>query len=219
MSQRLVTGEQMKVIDQYTIEEVGIPSMVLMERAALAASEYVLENTSASARILAVCGTGNNGADGIAVGRMLFLKERPVDILLVGDEQTASKETKQQLAIARNIGVNVFMDALNVEWTQYTVLVDALFGIGLNREVKGSYKRLIDQINREKAEVFSVDIASGLSGNTGEVMGAAVQADHTVTFGWKKTGMETEAGKRVSGKVVIADIGYPAFVLERVTHQ
>jgi len=210
----------MKEIDRYTIEKIGIPSMVLMERAALGVAEQLQVKTAASKQILAVCGTGNNGADGIAAARIVFLKDREADILLIGNEENASEETKQQFTIARNIGMKIFTESSEVDWRNYSVFVDALFGIGLSRDVEGEYKTAIDRINNTSADyILSVDIASGLSGNTGKVMGVAVQADATVTFGCKKTGMTSDMGKKLSGEVVVADIGYPSDILDRVSKQ
>lgn len=215
MNERTVTGKQMKLIDHYTIEEIGIPSMVLMERAALSAAEYIWTTATQSDHILAVCGTGNNGADGIAAARMLHLKGYSSEILMVGEENHASEEFKQQLSIARKTGVSVMHDPHEVRWENNTILVDALFGIGLSREVEGLHKEVIQKMNDSQAKVISIDIASGLSGDDGQIWGTAVKANTTVTFGWKKEGMTTVKGKELSGETIVADIGYPEEVYNR----
>lgn len=220
MDTQMVSAAQMKQIDQHTIEEIGIPSLVLMERAALGVAEHILRMTDRTERILAVCGTGNNGADGIAAGRMLFLKGRPAEVLLVGDEESASQETKQQLRIARNCGMAIMTDWKEVDWPAYQVIVDALFGIGLNREVEQPHRSIIEAVNRLKeGRVVAVDIASGLDGTTGETLGTAIEADVTVTFGWEKTGMHSANGRAVSGIVEVVDIGYPDFVWNKFVKQ
>ena len=135
----LVSGSQMREIDRYTMEEIGIPSMVLMERAAMAVVSQVERRCTRTDRIWAVCGTGNNGADGIAVGRMLHLKGYRVSILLCGDTERGTAEYHQQLAIAKALTVPV------IEYHDFIpgscdVIVDGIFGVGLGREID-VYKR------------------------------------------------------------------------------
>lgn len=211
----IVTGTQMKAIDQYTIEKIGIPSMVLMERAALHVQDCVEKNIHPKQSIAVICGMGNNGADGVAVGRMLFLKGYRVAVYLVGNVSKSSVEMKQQLKIAQNIGMPYFTKTVP-ETSQYAVLIDALFGIGLNKPVKGEYLNWIRFINQHKGVVFSVDVPSGLSATNGEVLGAAVQADYTITFGLMKYGLTNENGKSYAGEVVVGDIGYPEKAVRKI---
>lgn len=210
-----VTGSQMKAIDQYTIKKIGIPSMVLMERAALHVKECVEKKSSKNQTIAVICGVGNNGADGVAAGRMLFLKGYRVVIYLVGQLSKASIEMKDQLKIARNLAIPIFTDAIP-DIGRHDVLIDALFGIGLNKLVEGEYVKWIHFMNQHNGRVFSVDIPSGLSATNGEVLGTAVQADDTITFGLMKYGMTTESGKRYAGEVTIGDIGYPEKVVQKI---
>lgn len=210
-----VTGPQMKAIDQYTIEKIGIPSMVLMERAALHVQERVEDKVDKKQFIAVICGMGNNGADGAAAGRMLFLKGYRVSIYLVGSLSKASVELKQQLKIARNVGVPIFLETMP-DSNRYEVLIDALFGIGLNKPVTGDYLNWIGLINQSDGLIFSVDIPSGLSATSGAVLGATVSADYTITFGLMKYGLTTENGKQYSGEVVVGDIGYPDKVIRHI---
>lgn len=210
-----VTGPQMKAIDQYTIEKIGIPSMVLMERAALHVQECVEEKVDKKQFIAVLCGMGNNGADGAAAGRLLFLKGYRVSIYLVGSLSKASVELKQQLKIARNVGVPIFSETMP-DSNRYEVLIDALFGIGLNKPVTGDYLNWIGLINQSDGLVFSVDIPSGLSATSGEVLGETVSADYTITFGLMKYGLTTEKGKQHAGEVVVGDIGYPDKVIRHI---
>lgn len=209
MPECIVTREQMAKIDQHAIETIGIPSMVLMERAAYSVAEEILSFSSDQENIAVFAGVGNNGGDGVAVARMLYLKNRRVTVLLLGKEQKASEETKKQLNIARNIGMKIETFAENVEYSRYTIIVDALFGIGINRPVEGEAASIIDKMNQSQAKVVAVDISSGLSADTGKPFGKAVKADLTVTFGWKKRGMTLAEGELYSGWVIVKDIGYP----------
>ena len=196
---------QMKEIDTFTIEQIGIPSLVLMEKAAMAVVRHIKMLCEKQNKILAVCGYGNNGGDGIAIARILHMEGYVVDILMVGEEQRATKETKQQLKIAENLGVSILR---KVQWEEYTIIVDAIFGIGLTREITGEFRKTIEQINSAKKIVVSVDIPSGISADNGTVLGIAVKAHTTVTFGWKKVGCLLFPGTEYAGEVFVEEIGF-----------
>lgn len=200
-----MNNSEMKEIDRYTIEEIGISSMVLMERAAISVVEELEKKIKFTDTILCICGTGNNGGDGIGIARILHQKGYQVAIRILGDKNNCSKETKQQYQIARKIGVK-FED--KKETWEYTIIVDAIFGIGLTRNISGIYKDCIEQINREKHWVCAVDIPSGICGNTGKVQHIAIKADITVTFGYWKLGLLLYPGAEYAGKVIVKDIGF-----------
>ena len=207
---KIVDASQMKKIDQYSIETIKIPSIVLMEEAARAVVRCVEAHIVKDTRIVAVCGSGNNGADGIAAARILYNKGYQVGLYLIGKEESATKEWKLQLEIAKNLQIPV-VDSIE----DADVIIDGIFGIGLSREVTGSFFKLIEEINKLNALVVSVDIASGIHASTGQVMGIAVQADYTVTFGYSKIGMILYPGRTYSGKVLVEDIGFPPVSLEQ----
>lgn len=202
---QIMNNSEMKEIDRHTIEEIGIPSMVLMERAALSVVEELEKNLKSTDTILCVCGTGNNGGDGIGIARILHQRGYQVAIRILGDKSNCSKETKQQYQIAKKIGVK-FED--KKETWEYTIIVDAIFGIGLTREISGIYKDCIEQINNEKHWVCAVDIPSGICGNTGKVQHTAIKADITVTFGYWKLGLLLYPGAEYAGKVIVTDVGF-----------
>ncbi|MGN0505342.1 MAG: NAD(P)H-hydrate dehydratase [Lachnospiraceae bacterium] len=196
---------QMKELDRYTMEEVGIPACVLMEKAAMAVAGHAGKLFSKSDKLLAVCGYGNNGGDGIAAARILYREGYHVAVMMIGDRKHASKETKQQLRIAKNLGVPVMR---KVHPEEYTGIIDAMFGIGLNRPVSGEFRTMIEQINASGARVISVDIPSGVCADDGKILGAAVNADVTVTFGYQKVGCLLYPGAECAGKVIVEDIGF-----------
>ena len=196
---------QMKEVDRYTIETVGIPSMVLMEKAAMAVVRHTKELCSEQDTILAVCGYGNNGGDGIAAARILFMEGYSVAIYMVGEKTAATKETKQQLKIAKKIGVPMLH---KVKWEEYTVIIDAIFGIGLSRNITGEFRKIVEDINRSAARVVAVDIPSGVCADDGRIFGTAVKAECTVTFGYQKTGCLLFPGSEYSGNVFVEDIGF-----------
>ncbi len=212
----IVNAAQMKAVDDYTIEKIGIPAIVLMERAALAVAAMVKKHGSKQDKILAVCGTGNNGADGIAAARILKLEGYPVDILLAGDESKSSELARQQLEVARNLGISIYNNILIAE---YTIIIDAIFGIGLSRNVSGVYKEIIEDINAGKHTVFAVDIPSGLSADNAKPVGTVIKADYTITFGLNKIGLLLYPGCEYAGLVTVADIGFPQKAVDAVDSQ
>lgn len=209
-----VTGCEMKTYDQRTIEEIRIPAMVLMERAALATVDVILQQSSAPDKVLVVAGTGNNGGDGLAVGRLLALQGRDVDFVLAGNRNKLTKETKQQLEILEHLGFSI---QSKFEKQEYNIVIDALFGIGLTREITGEYKELVETMNhlREQgAHICAIDISSGISAENGQIFGSAVRADFTVTYAFAKKGHLLYPGKEYTGKIFVKDIG----ITEHVFH-
>lgn len=218
----VLDGKQMQEVDRQTIEQVGIPSMVLMERAAVCVVERVKQVLPEGGNVLAVCGTGGNGGDAVAVARMLHLSGYAVELYLAWEEDEARlhPSTGMQLEIARNCGVpETARTGKRMDFGAYDVIVDGLFGIGLTREITGAYAECIRQINASKSRVIAVDIPSGVHAGTGAIMGVAVQADETVTFGEYKAGQLLYPGAGACGKLTVCDIGFPSFVTERVLTQ
>ncbi|WP_400245812.1 NAD(P)H-hydrate dehydratase [Niallia sp. JL1B1071] len=207
----LLNSEEMKRCDETTIQKIGMPSMVLMERAALSVVE---ELTSFDlTRVLVVCGSGNNGADGYAVARLLHLQNIKVDVLFVGDEQKRTTENKQQQKIAEYYGVSSVKE---IENNPYTTIVDALFGIGLSRPLSGKYLEIIEQVNQAEGEILSVDIPSGISADNGKVMENAMKATLTVTFAFRKLGLVLYPGAEYAGSIKVKDIGITKAGFERI---
>lgn len=212
----LVTGEQMRRVDQYTIEEIGIPSLVLMERAALAVFEEAKKNARKTDPIWVLCGSGNNGADGIAVARLLHVSGYRVLAILAGNKEKGSREYLTQISIAEKTGVAMVKASQFAQGT-CSLLIDALFGVGLDREVQDAYQDIIESIIQCKPQfTIAVDIPSGIHSETGKVLGVAVPADVTVTFGYEKLGTMLYPGREYSGNVLVADIGFPPVSLQHV---
>lgn len=217
----ILNGFEMKECDRYTIEKIGIPSLVLMERAALSVVEEIEKdyyNTDISAIIFS--GTGNNGGDGIAIGRILWEKGVKVKLVVIGNMEKCSKETKSQLAIAEKSGLQIEKNSDYVK-DEYNVVVDALFGIGISRTVEGIYGQAIEAINnlKQKAKVYAVDIPSGIHTDTGEKMGVAVLADKTITFQYAKSGLYLQDGREHAGEVIVKDIGISKQFLKEIKRE
>lgn len=200
----ILTGKDIKELDRYTIQNVGIPSLVLMENAARAAAQYIMEK-ALSKKILVVCGVGNNGADGLCIYRILKIQGVLCDCLIVGEEHKATEEFCAQKKIIENLSFGFLREC---QFEKYDVILDALFGVGLSREVSGIFAKTIEKINAANANVYAIDIPSGISSDSGKVCGCAVKADRTVTFGYRKTGCVRYPGKKYCGHLHVCDIGY-----------
>lgn len=210
---KIVTSQQMAEIDRLTIEQYGIASLVLMERAALAVSKYVMQTNASNVVILA--GPGNNGGDGIATGRILKDKLKNLRIFLLFPEDKLSQDCKKQLEIAKKFGLNIFQRYPEErELTEADLIVDAVFGTGLKRAIDGELANLIEKINSLDKPVLAVDIPSGVSSDTGELLGVALKASITVSFGLPKIGHVLYPGAYYTGKLIIEDIGFPRELTE-----
>lgn len=209
----IIDSDKMKKIDKYTMEVIKIPSLVLMERAAMEVVALIKQKIKKEDRILVVCGPGNNGADGVAAGRILFLQGYQVAILLPFDKQKYSEQMRAQLTIAENLGMSI--DNSN-KLNEYNIIIDAIFGIGLSKPVLGIASDIIEEINNGKHDVYSVDIPSGISADTGRVLNTAIKADYTITFGYLKQGLILYPGAEYAGEIRLADIGFPDMALPYV---
>lgn len=202
--QILVNSREMKECDTNTIQYFQVPSMVLMERAALGVVEEIERCQLDCSDVLIACGMGNNGGDGLAVARLLQQKGCAVTVLLAGEEAHASEETKQQLAIVRRYGISTVQ---TLPQKEYSLIVDALFGIGLSRAVTGAYAALIEALNERRGGKLAIDIPSGVSGDGGQILGCAFRADVTVTFAYEKIGLLLYPGSEYAGAVAVKQIG------------
>lgn len=225
----LLSGTQMQAADTYTQEVVGVPSIVLMERAALAVADRICASVRGpengrSLRAVVIAGKGNNGADALAAGRILTERGAHVTYYVMDCQPAEGTQLHIQEQIVNSYGGDLrqldregSMDALRNDYAD--VYIDGLFGIGLTREVKGVYRAVIETINAaafaNHAAVFAVDIPSGIHAGDGSVCGAAVKADETVTFGYYKRGMYLYPGTTYCGHLTLADIGIPTWSHER----
>ncbi len=219
---RLATPAQMKSMDSRTIHEIGIPGELLMERAALGATQFLMERYPNSRRVGIICGGGNNGGDGLAMARMLETEGIHVTLVLLTDPRQYTNEAALNWRIIQNLELEHHrLSMLNEEQVaqklemlpECDVWCDAIFGIGLARPVRGTFAAAIDFLNRQNC-VLAVDIPSGLDALTGQPMGQhCVRADSCVSFGMLKVGQVLLPGRHLCGEIEVVDIGIPERVV------
>ncbi len=222
-----LSAEQAKRLDSIAIKEVGIPSIILMENAGRSLAEEVKRYVKRIERpfVCICCGVGNNAGDGFVAARHLLNAGIKVKIFLIGSSVGLKEDPNLNFRILKRLGYSVieldtdsnrFFATLSRSLKKADVIVDAVFGIGLNRNISGHFKEVIDLINASRKRVVSADIPSGLDGTTGKVYGVCVKAHATVTFNFAKKGLFKAEGPKYAGKVIVADIGIPATLRRRL---
>lgn len=209
--QYVLGREQIRAYDRLATDLCKIPSLVLMENAGRGAADIIMSLNPAVSRgknCVIVCGTGNNGGDGFVVARHLKARGIEPQVYLVGEQGHISKDAKTNFDAMRASGIQCHdAGGLASGLESAGVIVDALFGTGLSRDIDGPEAQAIGIINQSRALRFSLDIASGLDADTGAVLGLAVKADHTITFAYPKPGLFTPQGKNHSGKIHSVNLG------------
>ena len=221
---KLVTAEQMRRLDKMAIEEFGIHSLNLMERAGSAVADFVAGHSAPTKGAVAVIvGRGGNGGDGLVAARLLIERGYEVFIFLTSPTMDLSPDARAnwerlagltptfyQIDSAHDLNMHSF------SFARCACIIDALFGTGLSSEIKSPHSEIIDFINALKIPIVAADIPSGLSSNTGMPLGSAIRARWTVTFGLPKIGLFAGRSAEFSREVVVADIGFPDEAVDRI---
>jgi hydroxyethylthiazole kinase-like uncharacterized protein yjeF len=214
---KVVTTEEMRRIDTKTIEGYGISGIVLMERAGLAVASRIKEFFG-QRKIIVLSGNGSNGGDGLVVARILHNEGWKVSVFLTSGPEVFKGDALAQYEAAVKCGVAIQpadeLIAHHAAIFSDSVIVDAILGTGLSKHITGMLSKVISLINSSKKPVISVDIPSGISSDNGQVMGEAVRAQYTVTFGLPKRGHFLYPGAEFSGILFIEDIGFPENMLQ-----
>ena len=200
----------MRALDRHTIEDLGVPGELLMESAGRAVAEAALALRAPGAPVLVICGGGNNGGDGLVAARHLHAVGVPVRAALLVDAARLRGDAAASYRRARDAGVP--LEGSRWRAPGHGVIVDAIFGTGLARDVSGPAAESIRRINAARARgdalrVLAVDLPSGLCADTGQERGVCVQADHTVTLALPKPGLTLEPGRSRAGRIEVARIG------------
>src|SRR5213593_1555608 len=222
---RVLNSAQMREADRRTIDDIGISSLVLMENAgrqAVAAMETMYSDLS-ERQVAVLCGRGNNGGDGFVIARTLVQRGVDVAVFLIGRVADVRGDARTNLEILGRLGVTVVEISDSQAWELHfselsdcTLIVDAIFGTGLNAPVSGLIESVIADVNASGIPVVAIDLPSGLSADSAEPIGPSIEAGLTITLAAPKLPLVLPPGETRAGDIVIADIGIPAEVLESV---
>ncbi len=211
----VLSREEMYAVDKFTIESVGIPGKELMENAGKGCSEFINDLLSPESKIALFCGSGNNGGDGFVIARFLKTCQHSPEIFLLGSTDKMSQETLSNYMQCKELHIPITkIENGSIELSDYDLIVDAIFGVGLKGKVKGWQADVIEKINASEKQIVAIDIASGIDANTGSA-DIAIDADYTLTMAAIKYGQLLGRGREKSGEVIVIDIGVPASVFSQ----
>jgi hydroxyethylthiazole kinase-like uncharacterized protein yjeF len=214
----VMTKEQVRKVDSWAINTLGIPGVVLMENAGRSCAELIKEKLKdvAAPKVCIFCGTGNNGGDGYVIARHLLNSGFEVVVVICGNREKIKGDAKINLDILERLGrpieqlnlrdgdvsaqVKTFADGADM-------IVDGVFGTGLGGQLRDDYKKLVESINACDCPIMAVDIPSGLECDSGQPLGAAIKADYTVTFVAVKKGFTSGSSSQYTGEIFVASIG------------
>lgn len=204
---KLVSCADMQKEDREATDIFGIPSVILMENAAISAVAAAEKNFSLrNNKIVVVCGGGNNGGDGLAIARHLHLKNYDVTVFKMFKEGKLTENAEVNYNAVKKLGIK---EIISCDFSDYDLIFDCLLGIGIKGEVKEDFSDIIDKINESGKPVISIDVPSGIDADSGKILGNAVKASLTVSMGYGKQGLYTGSGYEYSGKVEIGYISLP----------
>lgn len=219
---KAVTGTEMNKIDRYSIEQVGIPGIVLMENAALKIVKHVQEyfyaeqNTALKRRVVIAAGKGNNGGDAFAAARHLFGLGYRLNIYCLFEKEQISGDARVNFDILQKLGMKVFfldadsgLDKFTEDISNSSLVIDGIFGTGFKGQVQGLAEKVINIINENSGYTLSIDIASGIESSSGAAASPCIHAHKTVTFEYPKIGQLIYPGAQYTGKLAIEGIGIP----------
>jgi ADP-dependent NAD(P)H-hydrate dehydratase / NAD(P)H-hydrate epimerase len=220
---RILTAAQMREADRYTIEEIGIPSLVLMENAGrqvVAAIESAFE-PQLEGRVAVLCGRGNNGGDGFVVARTLLQRDIDTLVCVIGSLSDVHGDARTNLSILGELGITVVEIEGEQSWelhfseiSKCSLIVDAMFGTGLRSPLAGMMETVVADVNASNIPVVSIDLPSGISADTPHLIGDCIDASMTVTLAALKVPLVLPPAEAYAGDVVIADIGIPHTVID-----
>ena len=222
---RVLNTAQMREADRRTIHEIGIPSIVLMENAgrqAVAAMEAAFEDLTAS-RVAVLCGRGNNGGDGFVVARTLIQRSVPTSVFLIGSVSDVQGDARTNIEVLGRIGLTIVEITSAQDWelhfseiSQCDIMVDAMVGTGFHGAVTGLLQTVVADVNALGVPVVAIDLPTGLSADSAEIEGDAIEASMTVTLAAPKIPLIFPPADSHAGDLVIADIGIPHPVIDEL---
>ena len=199
---KAISSMEMRKIEKINFKKRK--SFSFMKKAGYTVAGFVKNNFDKGQLIVVLCGPGNNGGDGFITAKYLRKWGYKVEVFIFKDKKKYKGDAKIALDQLRGDLKKIDQFVLKKK----SIVVDALFGIGLKRNIKGKLVDIFSKINKKKIKVVSVDIPSGICADTGKILGKAIKADYTITFHSKKKGLISNRGKKFSGKIKVADIGF-----------
>lgn len=214
MKNKALTAKQVRALDRYTIEKIGIPELVLMENAGMGIFRYIQQRIPDYRRkyFLVLAGAGNNGGDALVLARHLKTQNIKLEVILVGNKKKASQSVRTQLQILKKLRVKVqeYKPKLLEQYLKESdICIDGILGTGFKGDLRESIQNIIYKINQSKAQVLSIDVPSGINANNGQPSPIAVDANWTLTLGAYKKGLFTQSSREYIGKLQLVDIGLP----------
>lgn len=213
----LSSAEQCRRMDSRTINEFGIDGFTLMEVAGTKAADFILSETSVDSLALFFCGKGNNAGDALVIARILSEKGYSITICFVDGTESLSEDTEKNFQLLKKLSGDIRFIEWNTDlrFSEFDFIVDGMFGTGLNSDVRAPYKEVIQSVNKSNLSIFSLDLPSGLHADTGQIMGTAIKADFTLTFGALKTGFYLNDGFDLTGDIILCELPFPNHFKEK----
>ena len=201
----IISAAEAQAFDRFAQEKLGIPSLILMENAGRSVAEEALKMLRGRKNVAVVCGSGNNGGDGLVAARHLLNAGVKVRVCFLGDASKLKTDPQINFNILRQMKQRIGRSLSKMR--KVDLIIDAVFGIGLVKEVREPFLGVIKRLNRLGIPILSVDVPSGLNADTGEVLGAAAKAKITITFVAPKPGFYKAEGPKYCGKIIVRNIG------------
>lgn len=224
MLHRALTVKQIRDLDKIAIEKYGVPSLVLMENAGRSIADEVIKQAKRikRPRICIICGLGNNAGDGFVTARHLINAGAEVKIFLIGKGARLKADAAVNYRILKKLNYPIIevgaRHAVSLQdIARADIIIDAIFGVGLNRPILEPFRGIIEAVNRKAKKIIAVDTPSGLDGTTGKIYGTCIRADTTVTFSFIKKGFLKAQGPKHVGKIMVVDIGIPVALKKKVS--
>tara|TARA_R110000868_G_scaffold368227_2_gene631248 strand:+ start:21066 stop:22565 length:1500 start_codon:yes stop_codon:yes gene_type:complete len=212
-SYQLFTAESSRELDERTISEFGVDGFTLMEVAGTRAADFILQHIEVECHGLFVCGKGNNAGDALVVARLLSEHAINCTILFVSGTGDLSIDCQRNLNLLESLGhgIEIIPSFEELDTTlRFDFIVDGMLGTGLNSDIRSSYSNVIEWVNEQQSIVFSMDIPSGISSDSGRILGAAIQADFTLAFGTLKQGFFLNSGYECCGEIIFCQLPFPS---------
>ncbi|HBU69299.1 MAG TPA: NAD(P)H-hydrate epimerase [Elusimicrobia bacterium] len=206
---RAVTSGRMREIDARASKDFSVPPIILMENAGRASADAAERMLGRNNNVAVFCGSGNNAGDGFVCARHLYNRGYNTTIILLRPASRFKYETKVNFEIVRRMGLKRIAFSKSLKLNSFGLIIDAMLGTGTSGRLSVVFSRAVELINRSKRKVLSLDIPTGISADTGELLGPAVKADATLTMGLLKSGMLKKPGRDYCGKISVAEISLP----------